>query len=171
MARKRLIVIFLFFLITGITGLYYYLTNQGEFVKWHHSYGTLEMFNEHEVMYFGGYKLVFKGVGNPTIQDIYFIQTDGTHIKTNDKPISITPIVDTSEEIGTVIEEDVIDEDRKNELIPISGFKLKEEGFNLALRVKLNDKNYNKDVHTLVIEYNHLGINKQQSIGFDGFFR
>lgn len=169
MKKRRKIITILIIIFAVLIVLYYYLLNKAEFTKRSHPSISIEMLEVHEVLYFG-YEFNFEGFGNPTLQDIYLIQTDGEIVQQNKNQISITSFIDKSKRIGIVKEKYAIDQGIVDELIHVSGFKLKDSVFNLAFKVEFLDMNNKYDFNTLVIEYSHLGITKKQYIDFEGLF-
>lgn len=157
-------------LIIVFTSIFVFMIQKGEFEKWHHSTFDRNMMNDKEIMYLGNYLLSWNGYGNPTIEDIYFIQKDGTVLREGNEQLSFTPYIDLSNTIAVVDEAHVEEEGLEDDLISTHGYQAKDGKYNLAFKVHLKDKNYNSDVHTIVVEYSHFGIKKKQEIGFEGFF-
>ena len=168
--RKKSLLITLLIIIVVLAVIYYYLINKSEFTKGSHSWAAEKMVEESEAIYLG-YNMHFEGFGNPTLQNVYLLQAENNITQNNNEQISITVFIDKNNRVGALDEKYVIDEGIIDELIPVSGFKLRGSEFNLAIRVELIEKNYKKDFDTLVIEYSHFGITKKQNIKFEGIFK
>jgi hypothetical protein len=154
--------------VIGFWGLFNYISNEGEFTKW--SYSTLEIESvEDGNAYYFGYKFRWEGIGNPTIEKIEFIKSDGTIVAKDDEQIRIQPFITSSESIGVLEEGTVIKEGLVNELVEVKDFKV-DEDFYLVLRVELNVINPNNDISSLRITYNKYGVTQYQYIPFDEGF-
>lgn len=169
--RNRMIAIISVLTIV-FTSIFVVMIQKGEFTKWNHSTYDINLMKEKEVIYLGNYILSWNGYGNPKIQDIYFIQMDGTITKENQEQLSVTPYIDHSQTIGVVDEAHIEEEEEgiEDELVSVRGYQAKNKEYHLAFRVELKDKEYIQDVHTMVVEYRHFGLKKTQEIEFEGFF-
>lgn len=155
--------------VTMFSGIYYYLSTHSNF-EIRTSSGILRTAMEEYGTIYLGHQFYFEGYGTPTIENIYVVQTDGLINQPNDKQISIIPFIDESGTIGVADEAYVSKEGISNAIIPVQDFKFKNQHYNVAFKVKLKDKSFNQDFHAVIIEYRHLGIRKEQSLDFDGFF-
>ena len=155
--------------LTIFLGGYYYLSTNSGFELGSSSSISRQALEEHGTVFFG-YQFYFEGYGTPTIENIYLVQRDGTINRQNNNQISITPFIDLSKQIGVLEESYVMEEGIIKELAPIQGFKFKNNHYNVAFKVELKDENFDQDFQAFIVEYRHLGIRKEQSIDFEGFF-
>ncbi|MCA1322487.1 hypothetical protein LC085_21665 [Bacillus tianshenii] len=154
-------------LVIGFWGLFNYISNEGEFTKWSNSTLGIESLEDGNAYYFG-YTFRWEGIGNPTIEKIEFIKSDGTIVAKDDE-IRIQPFIASSESIGVLDEVTVIKEGLVNELVEVKDFKV-DGDFHLVLRVELNVINPNNDISSLRITYNKYGVTQYQYIPFDEGF-
>jgi hypothetical protein len=113
-----------------------------------------------------GYNFSWEGIGNPTIEKIEFIKRDGTIVAKDDDEFRIKPLIASTERIGTLDEETVIEEGLNDELVDVKGFQV-DGNFNLVLRVELDVTNADNDIKTLRITYKKYGVTQFQNIPFD----
>jgi len=164
---KKYIVVLLVFLllVIGFWGLFNYISHKGEFTKWDHSSLEMERFEDRNAYYFG-YHFRWQGIGNPIIEKIEFIKSDGSIVAKEDDEIRIHPFIASSERIGVLDEDTVIKEGLLNELVEVKDFQV-DEDFHLVLRVELNVNNLKNDISSLRIAYRKFGVTHYQTIPFD----
>ncbi|WP_341963409.1 hypothetical protein NM897_16800 (plasmid) [Planococcus maritimus] len=169
MRKKRRLLVLLLLSLMMFSGIYYYLSTNSNFEIGASSKIVKKVMEEQETIYFG-YQFHFEGYGNPTIENVYVVQTDGTINQPSNQQILITPLIDTSGKIGVLYEEHILEEGLSNSIAPVQGFKSKDHNYNIAFKVELKDESFDQDFHAFIIEYHHLGMLKTQSLDFEGFF-
>ncbi|WP_216831523.1 aldo-keto reductase family protein [Alkalihalobacterium elongatum] len=164
---KKTIVIMLvsMLLVLGCWGLFNYISHEGKFTKLSHSTLGIDHFEDDHAYYFG-YNFRWEGIGNPTIEKIEFIKSDGSIVAKDDDEIRIQPFIASSERIGILDEEYVIKEGLHNDLVEVKDFHV-DEDFYLVLRVELDVTNFNNDISSLRIMYKKYGVTQFQDIPFD----
>lgn len=165
---KKIIVIMLVSIIfvLGFWGLFNYISHEGEFTKLSHATLGIEHFEDGNAYYFG-YDFRWEGIGNPTIEKIEFIKSDGIIVAKDDDEIRIQPFLANSERrIGVLDEDYVIKEGLHNDLVEVKDFQV-DEDFYIILRVELDATNFNNDISSLRIMYKKYGVTQYQYIPFD----
>ncbi|MDG5471916.1 hypothetical protein P6709_09160 [Jeotgalibacillus sp. ET6] len=164
--KKNIVVLLVFLvLIIGFWGVFNYISHNGEFTKLSHSTLGRERFEDGNAHYFD-YHFRWEGMGNPIIEKVEFVKSDGTIVTKEDDEIRIHPFISSSESIGVLDEETTIKERLLNELVEVKSFQV-DEDFHLVLRVELNVINLKNDISSLRITYRNFGVTHYQYIPFD----
>lgn len=146
-------------------GLFNYISLEGEFTKFSHTTLGIEHFEDGNAYYFG-YQFRWEGIGNPAIEKVEFIKSDGTIVTKDDDEFRIQPFIASSESIGVLDEKTVIKEGLLNDFVDVKGYQI-DEDFHLVLRVELEVTNPYKDIGSIRVTYKKYGITQFQYISFD----
>lgn len=141
-----------------------YLSHEGKFEKYSHVTIGKETLKEGKAVYLG-YHLRWEGMGNPTLQKVEFIKSDGTIVAKDDDQMRIIPYI-TKMDFGSYYEEDAIQEGIIDKLLPVKGFEANDD-FSLVLRVEPNDFEWDSDIETIRVMYKKFGQTQFQNISFD----
>ncbi|MBM4763592.1 hypothetical protein [Bacillus sp. B15-48] len=164
--KKIIVIMFVaIVLVIGFWGLFNYISHEGEFTKQSHTTLGIEHFEDGNAYYFG-YNFRWEGIGNPTIEKVEFIKTDGTIVAKDDDEFRIQPFIASSERIGVLDEETVIKEGLLSDLVDVKGFRV-DEDFSLVLRVELDVTNSYNDISSLRITYKKYGVTQFQYVSFE----
>lgn len=150
--------------VIGALWVFRYLSHEGEFEKYSHVTIGKDTLKEGNAVYLG-YQFQWKGIGNPTLQKVEFIKSDGTIVSKDDGQIRIKPYI-TKQDFGAYYEEEVIKERIIDTLLPVKGFK-PDNSFSLVLRVEPYEYEWDSDINTVRITYEKFGQTQYQNISFD----
>jgi hypothetical protein len=161
MKKIIVLVVFLSVFFSGF-GIYNYLSQHGDFIKTSHSLVERDLLSGGNTI-FMGYRFQWEGFGSPEITKVVFLKGDGS-ILLEDEILIETYI--TENDFGTRQEADLINENFKEQLLPIESYKV-DKNFTLVLGIKILDENFNNDIKTVRIFYKKLGKNLVQDISFE----
>lgn len=147
-------------LVISIGLIFNYVSQNGQFTKWCHTSLDRELFEDGKAYYID-YPFKWEGIGNPTLEKIELIKNDGIKIEKNDEHFRIKTFI-TNEQRGSFDEESAIKEGVTVDLIPVKGYKVKND-FNLAIIAELTDHETDQDINTVRITYKKLGIVHSQT--------
>ncbi|MCT8138535.1 hypothetical protein H1D32_12765 [Anaerobacillus sp. CMMVII] len=171
---KKIVSLAIFTFILLIFGvIFFYILDYGKFSNWSYSTTSLEALEEHQTVYIG-YGVKWEGLGSPTITDISVIRGMATAGKQPNELLRVTSFIDSGKNgkqnsIGVLDEASVIKGGFLDTFIPVNGYKVNNELFDIVFKLELIDTNYTNDVNGILIEYKHFGISKSQIIDFEGF--
>ncbi|WP_053363318.1 hypothetical protein [Bacillus sp. FJAT-27251] len=151
-------------LIVGIVWFLNFAIHNGQFTKWSHTSLVKGLFEDGKAYYLD-YLFRWEGFGNPTLQKVEFIKTNGDILAKDDDHFRIESYI-SNQQRGSFDEESAINEGITDALIPVKGYKVKDE-FSLALIAELLDQETDIDIATVRITYKKFGKTQFQNIPFD----
>ncbi|MET3698845.1 hypothetical protein SAMN05877753_11080 [Bacillus oleivorans] len=165
--NKKIVILFvLIILVIMFWWIFNLISRDGEFTKTSHVTAGIEHFEKRKAVFLG-YNFSWKGIGKPIIEKIEFLKRDGTIVAKDENDFRIQPFIASTERIGVIDEEYVVNEGLDVDLIQVKGYQIN-KNFYLVLRVEFDGTNPDNDIKILRITYKKYGVTQYQNIPFDG---